>query len=132
MSKAYSEMSPSERIADRIAGNRRIEQSVLSGGSGLSLEGIVVRLNDRRRRATYGAVAELVGVLPRGLMGGRPKDFRNSWIVAASSGQESRRGWPTGYSNNQIHPECYRQIVERPWDVIEDAESLRIWLSQTG
>ena len=27
MSKAYSEMSPSERIADRIAKNRRIEQN---------------------------------------------------------------------------------------------------------
>lgn len=132
MSRAYSEMSPSERIADRIARNRRIEQSVLSGASGLSLEGIVVRLNERQRRATYGAVAELVGVLPRGLMSGRPKDFRNSWIVAASNGQESRRGWPTGYSKNQIHPECHRQIIDCPGDVIEDAESLRKWLSEAG
>ena len=130
MSKTYCEMTASERIADRIARNRRIEQNVLSGASGLSLDGIVARLNERQQRATYGAVAELVGVLPRGLMSGRPKDFQNSWIVAASNGQESRRGWPTGYTNNQIHPECYQQIIEGNREVIEEAESLRKWLSE--
>ena len=72
MSKSYHEMSPSERITDRIARNRRIEESLLYGKSGLTLDGIVARLDVRKQRATYGAVAELVGVLPRGLMNGRP------------------------------------------------------------
>src|SRR4051794_27663471 len=100
-------MTPSERLADRIAKNRQIEQGLLSGGAGLSLNGIIARLDAKKQRATYGAVAELVGVLPRGLMSGRPKSYRDSWVVA---GHGSRRGWPTGYTKNQIHPACYRQI----------------------
>jgi hypothetical protein len=78
MSKAYGEMSPTERIADRIARNLRIDQNIFSGSAGLSLDGIIVRLNAREQRATYGAVADLVGVLPRGLMSGCPKDFPSS------------------------------------------------------
>jgi len=65
MSKAYHEMTSAERIADRIARNRRIEEATFSGVSGLSLQGIVARLDAHKQRATYGAVAELVGVLPR-------------------------------------------------------------------
>src|SRR6516164_7190510 len=105
-------MTPSERIRDRIAKNHRIEQSVFSGNAGLSLDGIVAQLDAHKQRATYKAVAELVGVLPRGLMSGRPKSFPNSWIVAGSSGSDSKRGSPTGYTTNQIHPDCHRQICE--------------------
>jgi len=39
VSKPYSEMTSSERIRDRIAKNRRIEQSVFSGNAGSSLDG---------------------------------------------------------------------------------------------
>src|SRR5258705_10510889 len=109
MGKAYHEMSSSERIADRIVRNRRIDEAILSGASGLSLAGIVARLNAQKQRATYGAVAELVGVLPLGLMSGRLKSFQDSWIVAGTNAQGSRRGWPTGYTKNQIHPDCHRQ-----------------------
>jgi len=130
MAKPYSEMSPAERIRDRISKNRRIEESVFSGKAGLSLDGIVHQLDAHKQRATYGAVAELVGVLPRGLMGGRPKTPKYSWVVAANSGTESRRGFPTGYSVNQIHPDCYRQICEGDDNIIDSADVLREWLRQ--
>jgi hypothetical protein len=131
MAKSYSDMTPAERISDRIAKNRQIEEAVFSGGAGLSLDGIVHQLNAHKQRATYGAVAELVGVLARGLMSGRPKTPRYSWVVAATSGSESRRGFPTGYSVNQIHPDCYRQICEGNDNVIDSADLLRDWLSRS-
>ena len=128
MAKSYSEMTPAERIRDRISKNRRIEESVSSGSAGLSLDGIVHQLDAHKQRATYKAVAELVGVLPRGLMNGRPKTPRFSWVVAATSGSVSRRGFPTGHSVNQIHPDCYRQIREGDDNIIDSADILREWL----
>lgn len=128
MSKAYREMSFSERVADRIAKNRRIDEAILGVASGQSLQGIVALLDAQKQRATYGAVAELVGVLPRGLMSGRPKSFPDSWIVAGTKG--SRRGWPTGYTKSQIHPDCYRQILEGAGDVIDTAAGLKNWLGE--
>ena len=130
MTKSYSDMTPAERIRDRIAKNRQIEEAVFSGIAGLSLDGIVHQLDAHKQRATYGAVAELVGVLARGLMSGRPKTPRYSWVVAATSGSESRRGFPTGYSINEIHPDCYRQICEGNHNVIDSADLLRDWLSR--
>ena len=130
MAKPYSEMTPAERVGDRIAKNRRIEESVFSGHAGLSLDGIVHQLDTHKQRATYSAVAELVGVLPRGLMSGRSKTPRYSWVVAATSGTESRRGFPTGYSVNQLDPDCYRQICEGDDDIIDSADVLREWLSR--
>src|SRR5258708_4879624 len=86
----------------------------------LDLDAVVAQLDKRKRRATYGAVAGLVGGLPRGLMAGRPKNHFYSWVVAKTSGGESRRGWPTGYSSEQIHPDCLRQIHQGSDDIIED------------
>ena len=123
-------MTPAERIRDRIAKNRQIEEAIFSGAAGLSLDGIVHQLDAHKQRATYGAVAELVGVLARGLMSGRPKTPRYSWVVAATSGSEWQRGFPTGYSVNQIHPDCYRQICEGNDNVIDSADLLRDWLSR--
>ena len=128
MAKSYSDMTPAERIRDRIAKNRRSEESVFSGNAGLSLDGIVHQLDAHKQRATYKAVAELVGVLPIGLMSGRSKTPKFSWVVAATTGSESRRGFPTGYSVNQIHPDCYRQIREGDANIIDSADVLRDWL----
>jgi|SRR5579883_2949822 len=130
MAKSYSEMTPAERIRDRIAKNRRIDESVFSGNAGMTLDGIIHRLEAHQQRATYKAVAELVGVLPRGLMSGRPKTPKDSWVVAGTSGSDSRRGFPTGYSVNQIHPACYRQITEGYDNIIDSADVLREWLIQ--
>ncbi len=123
-------MTPEERTRERIAQNRRIDQAVLSGKAGLSLEGIVDQLNARRQRAADGAVAGLVGVLPRGLMSGRPREPKYSWVVAATTGEDSQRGYPTGYSVGQIDPDCYRQISQRLDNVIDSAAELREWLSR--
>jgi hypothetical protein len=127
VSKPYHQMSPSERLADRIAKNRQIEASV-HARQGLSLDGIVAQLNARKQRATYAAVAFLVGALPRGLMSGRPRSYADSWIVAASG---PAPGWPTGYAVHQIDPDCYRQICEGRGTIIEDPKKLREWLSRS-
>jgi hypothetical protein len=128
MSKPYHEMNATERLGDRIAKNHKIERKLAAGRVGLSLDGIVAKLDRGTQRATYGAVAQLVGALPRGLMSGRRKSFQDSWIVAATTSQDSRRGWPTGYTENQIHSECLRQIYEGGDSIIEDGQVLRKWL----
>lgn len=130
MNKSYLEMTASERIADRIAKNRKSELSA-RGGRGLSLDTIIAKLDARKQRATYAAVAGLVGVLPRGLMAGRAKSYAASWVVAATTSGASKRGWPTGYTVNQIHPECYRQICEGQNNIIDDGEALKHWLKTT-
>jgi len=82
-------------------------------------------LDRHHQRATYGAVAGILGVLPRGVMSGRPKSPAFSWIVAATGPD---RGRPTGYSDHQIHPECLRQFRENRGCVIDRPEELRNWL----
>ncbi len=93
----------------------------------MDLEGIVTKLDARKQRATYGAVAGIVGGLARGLMNGRPKNHKYSWVVA-KTGQ--RRGWPTGYEKHQIHPDCLWQIYNGPENIIEDPEELITWLKR--
>lgn len=118
-------MTAAERIAARIAKNREIEKNLQQTPSVLSLGWIVARLHARKQRATYGAVADLLGVLPRSLMTGLAKCYEYSWVVAATG---PGRGWPTGYKESQIEPECLRQIRSGESNVIGDAESLRAWL----
>ena len=93
------------------------------GECSVDLDDIVTKLNERKQRATYGAVAGIVGGLPRGLMAGRQRNHKYSWVVAK---QGSR---PTGYTNEQIHPDCLRQIRDGLDNVIEDSARLRRWLS---
>jgi hypothetical protein len=91
----------------------------------VDLEDVIAQLNERKQRVTYGAVAGILGVLPRGVMAGRQRDRKYSWVVAATG---SLRGRPTGYTDDQIHPDCLRQIRQRLDNVIEDQEELRRWL----
>ena len=88
----------------------------------MTLDYVVGQLNLRKKRATYGAVAGIVGGLPRGLMQHRPKNHLNSWVLSKAD------GLPTGYNKEQIHPDCLRSILERPGDVIADCETLKAWL----
>lgn len=94
-----------------------------------TLPKIAALLDRRRQRATYGAVAGILGVLPRGVMNGHSKSPEYSWIVAASG---SGRGRPTGYADRQIHPECLRQIRENRGRVITGPEELRDWLQHSA
>jgi hypothetical protein len=66
----------------------------------VALDEILRFLNDAKVRATYGAVAEVLGV-PQRSMGTRlePRRPETSWIVSAEN------GLPTDYSQDEWHPE---------------------------
>ena len=68
-----------------------------------TLSEILTFLNDEQVRATYGAVAEVLGVSPRsmGVLLG-PRTAEASWIVNAST------GLPTDYSQHEMHPALLR------------------------
>ena len=93
----------------------------------MDLDQLVSLLNQHQLRATYGAVAGVVGGSAIGLMEGHPACHEDSWIVAATTDGRSgsRRGWPTGYTDDQIHPECLRQIREGPGGFTDDPGTLR-------
>jgi hypothetical protein len=91
----------------------------------MTLDEIVNRLDAGKQRATYGAVAGIVGGLARGLMSGRPKNPKYSWVVAKSG---PNRGMPTGYARHEIHPDCLWQIHAGLDNVIDDTDALREWL----
>jgi hypothetical protein len=97
-----------------------------------TLDAVVALLNEHRQRATYGAIADVIGAAtPRQLMKGRTGAYENSWVVAKRTSRKlgSRRGWPTGYVESDIHPDCLYQIRNTPNDIIDDADDLRRWLA---
>ena len=67
-----------------------------------TLQDIIDFLGEQRIRATYRAVADVLGVTPR--MGSRLGDRRPeaSWIVNADT------GLPTGYQQHDMHPDLLR------------------------
>jgi len=69
-----------------------------------TIEEILRFLDDEQVRATYGAVAELLNVVPRSL-GARLGERRPeaSWIVSADN------GLPAGYTQNDMHPSLMRR-----------------------
>jgi hypothetical protein len=80
-------------------GSRRRTFASLSDAN---LDEIIRFLNDERVRVTYGAVAAMLGVPPRGL-GSRLGSHRIevSWIVNAET------GLPTDYNRHEIHPDLF-------------------------
>lgn len=68
-----------------------------------TLAQILTFLNGEQVRATYGAVGELLGVMPRA-MGAQlgPHTQERSWIVNADT------GLPTDYSQDETHPSLFR------------------------
>jgi hypothetical protein len=62
------------------------------------LDGVIAALNRHQQRATYSAVAALLGQTPRLLMHRQPRAQENSWVVSKSTGR------PTGYADADIHP----------------------------
>jgi hypothetical protein len=88
----------------------------------MGLDEIVAQLGKRKQRATYGAVAGLVGGAPIGVMNGRARCPQYSWVVA------KRTGSPTGYAERQIDPDCLSQIREGSPKVIDNADELKRWL----
>lgn len=86
------------------------------------LDQILDALQHARQRATYGAVASVLGAAPRTLMKSRDRDQRHSWVVSRKTGV------PTGYEPDQLHPDLL--VNER---VIESRDDMSAWLqSQPG
>ena len=86
-------------ICNRSTGPRASRGSVGTA----SLSEILEFLNEEQIRATYGAVADVIGVVPRSmgaLLG--PHTPEASWIVNAAT------GLPTDYSQNETHPALLR------------------------
>lgn len=84
------------------------------------LDDVLDLLNRHRQRATYGAVGGVVDRPPTFLMGGRPRDHRHSWVV----NQET--GLPTGYSEEEMHPE-----LRSSTEALRRPEELEAWLRDT-
>lgn len=83
------------------------------------LDAIVTLLDRHRQRATYGAVAGLLGTPQQSLMKGRPKTPLYSWVV------NKEKALPTGYSKEEMHP-----ALEARSAVITDQEALAQWLQE--
>ena len=84
----------------------------------LSLDQIVDLLDQHGQRATYGAVARLVGHSPRSLLKGRERGRRYSWIVNRETGR------PSGYAEDQIDPR-----LSDSGPVIASETELQAWLA---
>ncbi len=83
----------------------------------VTMDQILDALDRCHQRATYGAVAALLGTSPRTLMQGRGRDQRHSWVVSRKNGE------PTGYAPDQMHPD----LRENP-EILEGREALERWL----
>jgi len=84
-----------------------------------NLEDVLDVLNEHRQRATYGAVAGVVGGIARGVMHGRTRCPRDSWVV------RKRGRLPSGYTADEKHSD----LLLNP-RVIDIGEELRLWLSR--
>jgi hypothetical protein len=63
-----------------------------------SLESLLELLQKHHQRATYGAVAALLGRTPRNVMQGRPRNWLHSWVVNQDTGR------PSEYPAGMMHP----------------------------
>jgi hypothetical protein len=82
------------------------------------LTDVLIRLQEERLRATYGAVAGYIGGNPLYLMQDRPRDPLHSWVVNKKTGD------PTKYREDQKHPELYQndRVLQTPSEVEEVVE----------
>jgi hypothetical protein len=86
-----------------------------------SLDAILAALHQHHQRATYSAVAAMVGQTPRLLMQGKPRAQSNCWIVSKTTGR------PTGYADADLHP----QLMSND-SVLTTREELAAWLTSRG
>jgi hypothetical protein len=81
------------------------------------LDGILACLERHRQRATFGAVAGLLGREPLTLFDGYPRTRRTSWVVSKSTGR------PTGQEGAAVHPDLFQNP-----HVISNGAELKAWL----
>ena len=97
-------------------GNRCLAAGTEPCRPAVTVETVLAYLNREQIRATYAAVAAVVGICPpavaRALGDRRPEA---SWVVNAVLGM------PTGYKPHQIHPELLRtpEIIRSPQELSE-------------
>jgi hypothetical protein len=100
------------------------EQSVRRGPVGAaSLPEIIQFLNHQQIRATYGAVAEVLGVIPRSMgarLGGAAHNREASWVVSKET------ELPTDYAEHEMHP-ALRRKREVITSGVELAKRLSEW-----
>jgi hypothetical protein len=86
-------------------------------------------LNEEQVRVTYGAVGEVLGVIPRA-MGTRlgPHTRERSWIVSADT------GLPTGYSQDDMHPSLFRanEIISSGTELVMRMTSWKAQRDRSG
>jgi len=80
---------------------------------------IVKVLNRKKFRATYGAVAKIVGCNARSVMKGLPNSYEYSWVVRGDN------NLPTGYRPEDLHPDLLKIPA-----VVRDSKQLRRLLEQ--
>ena len=83
-----------------------------------AMQVIIDLLDKHHQRATYGAVAGLLGAVPRWVMRGYPRDWRHSWVVNESTGE------PTNYPAAKKHP----SLTERE-RILDTPQKLAEWLA---
>ena len=86
-----------------------------------TMDQILDALDTAHQRATYGAVAAVVGVSPRALMAGRERNQRHSWVV------NLRTGLPTDYTAELVHPALTANAI-----VLKTMDELVQWLESRG
>lgn len=82
-----------------------------------TLDEMCERLERHRQRATYGAVADLLGLNPQSMFIGYPFTPRYSWVVAKEN------GIPSKYDVSQMHPDLFSNP-----SYITTAVDLQQWL----
>jgi hypothetical protein len=92
-----------------------------SSATAYTLDSILEHLDSFHQRATYGAVAAVVGTSARSLMAGRERNSGSSWIVSSQTGQ------PTGYAPEQVHESLTERDV-----ILRNPEALLKWLEDPG
>jgi hypothetical protein len=84
----------------------------------LTLDSVIDVLARHQQRATFSAVAELLGVEPKSLFDGYPRrSRRTSWVVSRKTGR------PTGQDNTDVDPD----LLKNP-HIISDSTELKVWL----
>jgi hypothetical protein len=86
-----------------------------------SLKAILELLQQHHQRATYGAVAALLGRTPRTVMQGCPRNWLHSWVVNQDTGR------PSEYPKGMIHP-----ALEENAEILSSEQELVTWLQLKG
>ncbi len=85
------------------------------------VESIAILLDRHYQRATYAAVADLLGVPARSLMSDAPKRKLYSRVVSAGTGE------PTKYPKSAVHPALFENDK-----VLSTATELGDWIRSIG